>query len=91
MLPPEGYVNDLGYRMLFLKKDVKQAIAFFEYNVSQHPKSANTWDSLAEAYVTRGDIAQAIKHYKKSLQLDPGNRNAERRLDELQKKEQTAK
>ena len=43
----------------------------FEYNISNFPKSANVYDSLGEAYMIKGDKAQAIKNYKKSLKLDP--------------------
>jgi len=86
VLPTEGYVNGMGYAMLYGMKDVKKAIAFFEYNISNFPKSANAYDSLGEAYVVKGDKAQAIKNYKKSLKLDPNNQNAARLIRELNEK-----
>ena len=91
VLPSEGYVNSLGYRMLYGKKDVKKAIAIFEYNTSSFPKSANVYDSLGEAYRIKGDKAQAIKNYKKSLKLDPNNQNAARLIRELKEKKATTK
>ena len=90
MLPSEGYVNSMGYIMLYAAKDVKKAIAFFEYNISNFPKSANAYDSLGEAYMIKGDKAQAIKNYKKSLKLDPNNQNAARLIQELKEKKETA-
>ena len=90
MLPTEGYVNSMGYTMLYAAKDVKKAIAFFEYNISNFPKSANAYDSLGEAYMIKGDKAQAIKNYKKSLKLDPSNQNAARLIQELKEKKETA-
>ena len=45
----------------------------------------NDWDSLAEAYMTKGDKDLAIKYYEKSLQLDPSNTNA---VDQLKKLKQ---
>lgn len=89
VFPSEGYVNSLGYRMLYRKKDVKKAIAIFEYNISSFPRSANAYDSLGEAYTIKGGKAQAIKYYKKSLQLDPNNQNATRRIRELKEKKAT--
>jgi predicted alpha/beta superfamily hydrolase len=46
VLPTEGYVNNMGYTMLYGLKDVKKAIAFFEYSIANFPKSANAYDSL---------------------------------------------
>jgi predicted alpha/beta superfamily hydrolase len=89
VLPSEGYVNGMGYRMLYAMQDVKKAIAFFEYNISNFPNSANAYDSLAEAYMIKGDKAQAIKNYKKSLKLDPNNQNAARFIRELNEKKET--
>lgn len=86
LLPSEGYVNGMGYAMLYTMKNVKKAIAILQYNVSNFPKSANAYDSLGEAYMVKGDKAQAIKYYKKSLQLDPNNQNAERFIRELREK-----
>jgi len=91
ILPSEGYVNILGYRMLYGKKDVKKAIAIFEYNISSFPKSANVYDSLGEAYRIKGDKAQAIQNYKKSLQLNPNNQNAAKWIQELKEKKETTK
>lgn len=88
LLPSEGYVNNIGYTMLYGLKDVKKAVAFFEYNISNYPRSANAYDSLGEAYMVKGDKAQAIKNYKKSLKLDPNNRNAAGMIQKLQEKKE---
>jgi tetratricopeptide (TPR) repeat protein len=76
--------------MLYGMKDVKKAIAFFAYNISNFPKSANAYDSLGEAFMIKGDKDQAIKNYKKSLKLDPNNQNATRMIRELKEKKETA-
>jgi tetratricopeptide (TPR) repeat protein len=89
ILPSEGHVNNMGYMMLYMVKDVKKAFEFFEYNISNFPKSANVYDSLAEAYMVKGHKAQAIKNYKKSLKLDPNNQNAARMIRELKEKKET--
>jgi predicted alpha/beta superfamily hydrolase len=87
--PAEGYVNNMGYIMLYSLNSVKKAVSFFEYNISNFPKSANAYDSLGEAYMIKGDKKLAIQNYKKSLQLDPNNQNAARMIRKLNEKEET--
>lgn len=78
----EFEVNQVGY--LFLTKNAhEEAIQVFEFNVSQHPRSANAHDSLAEAYLKSGNKAMAIKHYEQSLKLNPKNENAKKMLAEV--------
>ena len=78
----EDYVNDWGYRLLREGK-TRQAIALFRYNAEQWPDSWNAFDSLAEGYEVLGDTARAIANYRKSLELDPGNRNGAEHLEKL--------
>ena len=78
----EGIINRIGYYLLKLKK-VDDAIEIFNQNTIDFPQSSNTWDSLAEAYMTRGNKELAIKYYEKSLELDPGNTNAIEQLKKL--------
>ncbi|MEO0339665.1 MAG: DUF3471 domain-containing protein, partial [Bacteroidota bacterium] len=59
------------------------AITVFKENVKNHPESANTYDSLAEALQKSGDKEGAIKNYKKSLDLFPGNSNAIAQLEKM--------
>ena len=78
----EWEVNKVGY--LFLGKNaLKEAIRVFEFNVEQHPRSANAYDSLAEAHLKAGNKAEAVKYYKKSLKLNPNNENAKKILAEV--------
>jgi uncharacterized membrane protein len=78
---PEKYVfdedelNSLGYRLV-QSHQVPQAIRVFQWNVDAFPKSANTWDSLGEGYMDNGDKPQAVAAYRRSLVLNPGNKNA---------------
>jgi Tfp pilus assembly protein PilF len=48
-----------------------------------YPKSYNTYDSLAEAYMDNGSRNLAIENYRKSLALNPQNTNATEKLKEL--------
>jgi D-alanyl-D-alanine-carboxypeptidase/D-alanyl-D-alanine-endopeptidase len=75
-------LNDWAYRMLSVGKK-KEAVEIFKLNVSLFPESANVYDSLAEAYEANGERELAIKNYRRSLELDPGNKNAAQQLKKL--------
>ncbi len=66
----EVELNAYGYQLIG-QGDVDKAIQIFTVNTDRHPKSANAFDSLGEAYATKGDKANAIKNFKKSLSLNP--------------------
>ena len=78
----EPELNMLGYQLLGMKK-TKEAIEIFKLNVEAFPRGANTYDSLAEAYMVNGDKELAIQNYKKSLELNPNNANATEALKKL--------
>lgn len=78
----EAAVNRAGYRLLGAER-VDEAIAVLEFNTAAFPEAFNTWDSLAEAYLTAGDRARAIRYYRKSLELNPDNDNAREQLEKL--------
>ena len=78
----ERMLNNLGYALLEQEK-VDEAIAVFTINTELYPASANVWDSLAEAYLNKGDTENAIRYYKKSLGLDANNPNAIEQLKKL--------
>lgn len=81
----ESEFNAMGYRLMGAG-EMKAAIEIFKLNVELYPKSANVYDSLAEAYMNSGDTRKAIKNYKKSLELNPDNNNAREMLKKLEKK-----
>ncbi len=81
----ENRLNNLGYALLQQQK-TGEAIAVFKVNVALYPQSANTYDSLAEAYMTNGNKELAIVNYKKSLELNPQNTNAIAILKKLEQK-----
>jgi tetratricopeptide (TPR) repeat protein len=78
----ENQLNLLGYRML-KQKQYDRALAVFQLNAAEHPQSGNVWDSLGEACLLLGQRDAAIRHYRKSLQLDPSNENARSVLERL--------
>ncbi|MEM7352414.1 MAG: alpha/beta hydrolase-fold protein [Acidobacteriota bacterium] len=86
---PEGYdfserrLNELGYHYL-AQKSYDEAIAVLQLNVESYPESFNTHDSLGEAYMNAGHKELALSSYRRSLELNPQNENAEQQIDRLQ-------
>jgi len=66
----ENELNLYGYQLLNGGQQDK-AIEVLTLNTKRFPKSANVWDSLGEAYFTKGDKKNAMTNFKKSLSLDP--------------------
>lgn len=81
--PTETDLNDWAYRMLNGGGKKKEALEIFKLNVFLYPDSANVYDSVAEAFEANGERELAIKNYKRSLELDPGNKNAVQHLKRL--------
>ena len=81
----EFEMNFLGYQLMGTGQ-LDAAVAVLELNVAAFPNAFNTYDSLGEAYMEKGNYAKAVSNYRKSLQLNPNNTNAERmiqRMDEM--------
>lgn len=78
----ERSLNLFGYELLE-KKDTAGAIRVFMLNAQVFAKSANVWDSLAEAYMKAGDMKTARRYYEKSLKLDPKNESARENLKKI--------
>ncbi len=80
----EATLNELGYYLL-QKKRAADAVIVFKHNTKLFPRSGNAFDSLGEAYYSKGDKKNALINYRRSLQLDPGNGNAKKIIAELEK------
>jgi tetratricopeptide (TPR) repeat protein len=78
----EDELNSLGYQLINARK-FKEATRILQLNVEAYPQSANTYDSLGEAYMDDGNKTLAIANYKKSLELNPKNGNAVKMLQKL--------
>ena len=78
----EAGINTQGYMLLDQKK-VDEAILVFTLNTQLYPKAWNTWDSLGEAYMIKGERDLAIAFYKKSVELNQKNTNGQAMLEKL--------
>ena len=66
--PPEALMNQLGY-VLMAQGKPEEALAAFKSNVERYPRSANVYDSLAEAYEKSGKLDLARPNYEKAVAL----------------------
>jgi CubicO group peptidase (beta-lactamase class C family) len=78
----EGLINSRGYFLLRRRKPDK-AVELFKFNVFAFPNSSNACDSLAEAYSSMDDKENAIRYYKKALEIDPDLESALEGLETL--------
>ena len=60
-----------------------RAYVILEIATRLFPHSANTWDSLAEITLYRGDRDKAIALCEKALAVDPGFTNAGQQLEKI--------
>lgn len=77
-----GELNAYGY-MLLAQNNVNEAINIFKLNTLLYPEKASVYDSLAEAYYTIGNKAEAKKYYEKVLAISPSDNNAKKILETL--------
>lgn len=79
----ENELNNLGYQLLNDNR-IDDAIKIFELLVAEFPNAPNPYDSLGEAYFKNNNTELALKNYKKSLELNPKNENAENFIINIQ-------
>lgn len=78
----ENDLNGWAYQLLGLK-ETNKALSIFKLNVKLYPESANAYDSLGEILEITGNNKEALLNYKKSLSLNPDNKNAAQRIKVL--------
>jgi tetratricopeptide (TPR) repeat protein len=81
--PDNGYFLDSMGWIKFKKGDFTGAVGFLERAISKAGDDAVIWEHLGETYERLGKEREAIEAYEKSLELDPGKRQARENLDRL--------
>lgn len=79
----EDVLNWLGLHFLYWWGREDESVEVFELGASLFPASWRAHDSLGEAYADRGRKDEAIRSYRRSLELNPENSNAKTALDRL--------
>jgi CubicO group peptidase (beta-lactamase class C family) len=75
-------LNSLGYQFL-ANGYLTQSLETFKVNTLLFPKSANVYDSYAEALAQNGNKDAAVAMYRKSILMDPTNENGKKQLKKL--------
>ena len=78
----ERQMNSLAYEYLN-RKQVKEALALFKLNMEAHPWSSNVYDSYGEALMADHQYELAVENYRRSVEMNPGNENGKKKLEEL--------
>lgn len=78
----EDEMNSLGYALMFNNKSVEAENAF-KQNTVLFPLNWNTYDSYGEILLKHGKKEDAIKMYKKSIELNPNNDNGKKMLKQI--------
>lgn len=84
----EQKINQAGYDLMN-SKQMEPALYVFELNTKLYPKSANAWDSFAEANWKAEKTDKAIEYYNKAIELDPKGvtgDNARNQLNQIKTK-----
>lgn len=75
----EDELTMYGYSFLW-ESNVKDAIKIFQL-ISSEFNSSNSYDNLGEAYLMDGNTELALHNYRKSLEMNPDNFNAEDQIE----------
>lgn len=68
ILPPENYINDLGYSFMSSKL-MDKSYTCFKMNIENYPNSFSVYDSMGDYYLALGNKEKAIEYFKKVLAL----------------------
>lgn len=81
--PDWQLLNDIGFYMLEGHKLPKKALAYLEMNAAFYPNESKSFLALGNFYLSRKNKSEAIKHYKKAVEID-GNEEALSKLKEVE-------
>jgi predicted alpha/beta superfamily hydrolase len=84
-IPPESFVNSLGYNFLRMPNKIDIANAMFSLNVKNYPNSSNVYDSMGDYHLAQQDSVKALELFTKALKIGP-NDFSQKKIDTLKKK-----
>jgi tetratricopeptide (TPR) repeat protein len=73
IIPPESFMNNLGYDFLYVPKKQDKAKAIFNMNVQNYPTSSNVYDSMGDYYMVEKDSIKALELFTKALEIGSNN------------------
>lgn len=78
----EWEINIVGHSLIEAKR-YEEAKQVFQFNIEEFPKSPNVYDSYGDALLAEGDKENAIKYFKKALEIDPNFPDPKPKLEKL--------
>lgn len=69
VLPPESFINQLGYAFMNNPDDQKKSNALLSMNIQNYPNSSNVYDSMGDCYLAQKDSVKALELFKKALEV----------------------
>jgi tetratricopeptide (TPR) repeat protein len=84
VLPPESFINTLGYDLMYNPRAQNSAKALFNMNVKNYPTSSNAYDSMGDFYLAQQDSIKALELFKKALEV-ADNDFSQEKIDLLKK------
>jgi len=85
MLETPESLNRLGYIVLRSEENLEWAVEIFKLNTQLFENEGNVWDSLGDGYLANGQREEAIKNFKRAIELN--NEDTRDKLKELLSKE----
>jgi predicted alpha/beta superfamily hydrolase len=83
----EDFLNGHAFHGLRSHDAPDEAIELFQFCLSLYPNSSKAYEGLGESYAKKGMTGKAREFYEKSLELNPENTNARKKLGKLKKRQ----
>ncbi len=84
VLPPESFINNLGYTFNDNPNTLDKAHALFNLNIQNYPNSSKVYDSMGDCYLAQQDSIKALEFFTKALKVGK-NEYSQKKIDLLKK------
>ncbi|MFC1726638.1 serine hydrolase, partial [candidate division KSB1 bacterium] len=75
-------INGLGFQFILDGKN-DMGLEVLRFNADEYPTESYVYESLGEAYLMTGNKKLAVENFNKTLELNPKNKYAVKKLNEL--------
>ena len=84
VLPPESFINSMGYRFMNNPATQDKANALLSLNILNYPTSSNVYDTMGDYYLANKDSIKALELFQKALEVGK-NEFSQEKIDMLKK------
>jgi predicted alpha/beta superfamily hydrolase len=84
VLPPQQFINSLGYGFLN-NSMLDKAAALFDLNIQNYPNNSNVYDSRGDCFLAQQDSIKALEYFTKALEVG-SNEFSQEKIDMLKEK-----